>query len=137
MGGANSATSTTPGGAFNPQAEVRPATRATAADLQAFDASQAQNKRIAQGLGAFAEGIKGINFDSSESNAMQSQDQAEKYLKMLEMLQKNQKEGLNFMPNMPFQLRSSGENAVYDAWANAGKTLASSAIGGVGKMYGM
>ena len=41
------------------------------------------------------------------------------------------------MPNMQFQLRSSGENAVYHAWANAGKTLASSAIGGVGKMYGM
>jgi hypothetical protein len=116
---------------------VPKATRATAADLQAFDRTQAQNQRIAQRLGAFAEGIKGINFNTSESNAMQSQDQAEKYLKMLEMLQKNQKEGLNFMPNMPFQLRSSGENAVYDAWANAGKTLASSAIGGVGKMYGM
>lgn len=116
---------------------VPKATQATAADLQAFDRAQAQNQRIAQGLGAFAEGIQGINFNTSESNAMQSQDQAEKYLKMLEMLQKNQKEGLNFMPNMPFQIRSSGENAVYDAWANAGKTLASSAIGGVGKMYGM
>ena len=137
MGGANSATSTTPGGAFNPQAQVLPATKATAADLAAFDASQAQNKRIAQGLGELAKGIQGMNFNTSESNAMQSQDQAEKYLKMLEMLQKNQKEGLNFMPNMPFQIRSSGENAVYDAWANAGKTLASSAIGGVGKMYGM
>jgi hypothetical protein len=116
---------------------VPKATQATAADLQAFDRTQAQNQRIAQGLGAFAEGIKGINFNTSESNAMQSQDQAEKYLKMLEMLQKNQKEGLNFMPNMPFQIRSSGENAVYDAWGNAAKTLASSAMGGVGKMYGM
>lgn len=116
---------------------VPKATQATAADLQAFDRTQAQNQRIAQGLGAFAEGIKGINFDTSESNAMQSQDQAERYLKMLEMLQKNQKEGFNFMPNMPFQIRSSGENAVYDAWGNAGKTLASSAISGVGKMYGM
>jgi len=135
MGG--SATSTTPGGTFNPQAEIRPATQATAADLQAFDRTQAQNQRIAQGLGAFAEGIKGINFNTSESNAMQSQDQAEKYLKMLEMLQKNQKEGLNFMPDMPFQIRSSGEKAVYDAWGNAAKTLASSAMGGVGKMYGM
>lgn len=137
MGGANSATSTTPGGAFNPQAEVRPATQATAADLAAFDASQAQNKRIAQGLGAFAEGIKGINFNTSESNAMQSQDQAEKYLKILEMLQKNQGNGLNFLPNMPFQIRNSGEGAVYDAYGNAGKTLASSALGAVGKMYGM
>ena len=116
---------------------VPKATQATAADLQAFDRTQAQNQRIAQGLGAFAEGIRGINFDTSESNAMQSQDQAERYLKMLEMLQKNQKEGLNFMPNMPFQIRSSGENAVYDAWGNAAKTLASSAIGGVGKMYGI
>lgn len=116
---------------------VPKATQATAADLQAFDRTQAQNQRIAQGLGAFAEGIKGINFNTSESNAMQSQDQAEKYLKMLEMLQKNQKEGLNFMPNMPFQIRSSGEGAVYDAWGNAAKTLASSAMGGVGKMYGM
>ncbi len=135
MGG--SATSTTPGGTFNPQAPVMKATQATAADLQAFDRTQAQNQRIAQGLGAFAEGIKGINFNTSESNAMQSQDQAEKYLKMLEMLQKNQKEGLNFMPDMPFQIRSSGEKAVYDAWGNAAKTLASSAMGGVGKMYGM
>lgn len=135
MGG--SATSTTPGGTFNPQAEVRPATQATAADLQAFDRTQAQNKRIAQGLEALSQGIQGINFNTSESNAMQSQDQAEKYLKMLEMLQKNQKNGLTFMPNMPFQIRSSGEEAVYNAIANAGKTIGSSALGSVGKMYGM
>ena len=136
MGG--SATSTTPGGTFNPQAEVRPATRATAADIAAFDASQAQNKRIAQGLGSLAQGIQDIDFSSSEpSNAMQSQDQSEKYLKLLQMLQNKQSTGLTFVPNAPFQIRSSGEEAVSNAWANAGKTLASSAIGGVGKMYGM
>lgn len=134
MGG--SATSTTPGGAFNPQAEVRPATKATAADIAAFDRSQAQSQRIAQGLGSLAEGIGSIDFDT-KSNAYESQSQVEKYLKMLEMMRKNQSGELNFVPNMPFQIRSSGENAVYDAWANAGKTLASSAVGGVGKMYGM
>jgi F0F1-type ATP synthase membrane subunit c/vacuolar-type H+-ATPase subunit K len=145
MGGAKSATSTTPGGAFNPQAPVMKATRATAADLQAFDRTQARNQQMAQGLMALGAGLgnaatglgsSGSSQSGSESNAMQSQMQAEQYRKFLEMLQKNQAEGLGFMPDMPFQTRSSGEEAVYNAWANAPSTFINSAMGGMSKGFG-
>jgi hypothetical protein len=145
MGGAKSATSTTPGGAFNPQAPVMKATKATAADLQAFDRTQARNQQMAQGLMALGAGLgnaatglgsSGGSQSGSESNAMQSQMQAEQYRKFLEMLQKNQAEGLGFMPDMPFQTRSSGEEAVYNAWANAPSTFINSAMGGMSKGFG-
>ena len=133
MGG--SATSTTPGGTFNPQAEIRPATQATAADLQAFDRTQARNKEMTQGLMALAGGLgkatEGLGSSGNENNAMQSQMQAEQYRKFLEMLQKNQAEGLSFMPNMPFQMRSSGEGEVYNAMANAPSTFLNSAFSGM------
>lgn len=137
MGG--SATSTTPGGAFNPQAEVRPATQATSADLAAFDAQQAQNKRISQGLGALAQGISNIDFSSPASSALTSQNQADSYKKWIEMQEalKKNPDALNFMPMMPYQIRSSNPELVSNAWANAGKTLATSALSGAGKMYGM
>lgn len=137
MGG--SATSTTPGGAFNPQAEIRPATKATAADLQAFDRTQARNKQMTEGFLALGAGLgkatEGLGLSGNESNAMQSQMQAEQYRKFLEMLQKNQSEGLNFMPNMPFQMRSSGEDAVYNAWANAPATVLNSAMPSITKAF--
>jgi len=140
MGGANtSSTSTTPGGAFNPQAQVQKATKATAADLAAFDAQQAQSKRISQGLGALAKGIGEIDFSSPASAALTSQNQADlykRYLEMQEQLKKNP-DMLNFMPMMPFQVQSTNPELVSNAWANAGKTLATSALSGVGKMYGM
>lgn len=137
MGG--SVTSTTPGGAFNPQAEVRPATQATSADLAAFDAQQAQNKRISQGLGALAQGISNIDFSSPASSALTSQNQADSYKKWIEMQEalKKNPDALNFMPMMPYQIRSSNPELVSNAWANAGKTLATSALSGAGKMYGM
>ena len=137
MGG--SVTSTTPGGAFNPQAEVRPATQATSADLAAFDAQQAQNKRISQGLGALAQGISNIDFSSPTSSALTSQNQADSYKKWIEMQEalKKNPDALNFMPMMPYQIRSSNPELVSNAWANAGKTLATSALSGAGKMYGM
>ena len=144
MGGAKSATSTTPGGAFNPQAEIRPATRATAADLQAFDRTQARNQQMAEGFMALGAGLgnaaaglgsSGGSQSGSESNAMQSQMQAEQYRKFLEMLQKNQAQGLGFMPDMPFQMRSSGEEAVYNAWANAPATVLNSAIPSITKAF--
>jgi len=138
MGGANtSSTSTTPGGAFNPQAPVQKATQATAADLAAFDAQQAQNKRIGQGLGALAKGIGEIDFSSPASAALTSQNQADSYKKWLEMQLKNNPDALNFMPSMPFDIKNTNPELVSNAWANAGKTLATSALSGVGKMYGM
>ena len=138
MGGANtSSTSTTPEGAFNPQAPVQKATQATAADLAAFDAQQAQNKRIGQGLGALAKGIGEIDFSSPASAALTSQNQADTYKKWLEMQLKNNPDALNFMPMMPFDIKSTNPELVSNAWANAGKTLASSAVSGVGKAYGM
>ena len=138
MGGANtSSTSTTPGGAFNPQAPVQKATQATAADLAAFDAQQAQNKRIGQGLGALAKGIGEIDFSSPASAALTSQNQADTYKKWLEMQLKNNPDALNFMPMMPFDIKSTNPELISNAWANAGKTLATSAASGVGKAYGM
>ena len=138
MGGANtSSTSTTPGGAFNPQAPVQKATQATAADLAAFDAQQAQNKRIGQGLGALAKGIGEIDFSSPASAALTSQNQADTYKKWLEMQFKNNPDALNFMPMMPFDIKSTNPELISNAWANAGKTLATSAASGVGKAYGM
>ena len=138
MGGANtSSTSTTPGGAYNPQAPVQKATQATAADLAAFDAQQAQNKRIGQGLGALAKGIGEIDFSSPASAALTSQNQADTYKKWLEMQLKNNPDALNFMPMMPFDIKSTNPELVSNAWANAGKTLATSAMSGVGKAYGM
>lgn len=138
MGGANtSSTSTTPGGAFNPQAPVQKATQATAADLAAFDAQQLQNKRIGEGLGALAKGIGDIDFSSPASAALTSQNQADTYKKWLEMQLKNNPDALNFMPMMPFDIKSTNPELVSNAWANAGKTLATSAMSGVGKAYGM
>jgi hypothetical protein len=138
MGGANtSSTSTTPGGAFNPQAPVQKATQATAADLAAFDAQQLQNKRIGEGLGALAKGIGEIDFSSPASAALTSQNQADTYKKWLEMQLKNNPDALNFMPMMPFDIKSTNPELISNAWANAGKTLATSAVSGVGKAYGM
>lgn len=137
MGG--SATSTTPGGTFNPQAEIRPATQATAADLQAFDRTQARNKQMTEGFLALGAGLgkatEGLGSSGNENNAMQSQMQAEQYRKFLEMLQKNQAEGLNFMPSMPFQMRSYGEDAVNNAWANAPATVLNSAMPSITKAF--
>jgi hypothetical protein len=131
MGGAN--TSTTPGGEFNPQAQVQKATQATPADLAAFDAQQAQNKRISQGLGYLAEGISDMGLSSPISKAKDSQDQAKKW-KQFQMASNGD---LNFMEMNPLMIRSSKPELVSNAWANAGKKLAGSAVSGVGKMYGM
>lgn len=138
MGGANtSSTSTTPGGAFNPQAQVQKATQATAADLAAFDAQQAQNKRIGQGLGALAKGLGEVDFSSPESSAFADQNQDDMYKQYLEMQEKlkNNPDSLNFMPMMPFQARSTNPELIRNAWLNAGKTLASNAISGIGQYY--
>lgn len=137
MGGAN--TSSTPGGAFNPQAPVQKAVQATPQEVSAYRAELAQNKRIGQGLGALAKGIGEIDFSSPASAALTSQNQADlykQYLEMQEQLKKNP-DMLNFMPMMPFQVQSTNPELVSNAWANAGKTLASSAVSGIGKAYGM
>ena len=109
------------------------------AHLAAFDAQQAQNKRISQGLGALAQGISNIDFSSPASSALTSQNQADSYKKWIEMQEalKKNPDALNFMPMMPYQIRSSNPELVSNAWANAGKTLATSALSGAGKMYGM
>jgi hypothetical protein len=138
MGGANAGTNKI-GEAQFAAGTVPKATQATAADLAAFDAQQAQNKRIGQGLGALAQGISDIDFNSPASAALASQNQADmykRYLEMQEQLKKNP-DALNFMPMMPFQTQSTNPELVSNAWANAGKTLATSALSGVGKMYGM
>jgi len=137
MGGAN--TSSTPGGAFNPQASVQKAVQATPQESAAYRAELAQNKRIGEGLGALAKGISDIDFSTPASAALASQNQADlykQYLEMQEQLKKNP-DMLNFMPMMPFQIQSTNPELISNAWANAGKTLASSAVSGVGKMYGM
>jgi hypothetical protein len=80
-----------------------------------------------------------IDFNSPASAALASQNQADmykRYLEMQEQLKKNP-DALNFMPMMPFQTQSTNPELVSNAWANAGKTLATSALSGVGKMYGM
>lgn len=137
MGG--SATSTTPGGTFNPQAEVRPATQATAADIAAFDSSQAQNKRMTEGFLALGAGLgkstEGLGSSRTESNAIQSQMQAEQYRKFMEMMQKNQANGLGFIPDMPFQLRNSGDESVYNAWEKAPSTLLNNAMPMITKAF--
>lgn len=137
MGGANtSSTSTTPGGAFNPQAPVQKATKATAADLAAFDAEQLQNKRIVQGLDFLGKGISDIDSSSPASAALASQNQADNYKKFMEM-QSSQKDSdsLNFMPQMPFNLQSTNPELINNAWADAVKTLVGSAVSGAGQMY--
>lgn len=136
MGGANTGTNQI-GEAQFAAGTVPKATQATAADLAAFDAQQAQNKRIGQGLGALAKGIGEIDFSSPASAALTSQNQADTYKKWLEMQLKNNPDALNFMPMMPFDIKSTNPELVSNAWANAGKTLASSAVSGVGKAYGM
>jgi len=135
MGGAN--TSSTPGGAFNPQAPVQKAVQATPQEVSAYRAELAQNKRIGQGLGALAKGIGEIDFSSPASAALASQNQADSYKKWLEMQLRNNPDALNFMPMMPFDIKSTNPELISNAWANAGKTLASSAVSGVGKAYGM
>lgn len=133
MGGAN--TSTTPGGEFNPQAQVQKATQATPADLAAFDAQQAaqqaQNKRISQGLGYLAEGISDMELNSPISKAKNSQDQAKKW-KQFQMASNGD---LNFMEMNPFAIRSTNPELISNAWANAGKTLAGSAVSGISQYY--
>jgi hypothetical protein len=136
MGGANAGTNKI-GEAQFAAGRVPKATKATAADLAAFDAQQAQNKRIGQGLGALAQGIGDIDFSSPASAALTSQNQADSYKKWLEMQLKNNPDALNFMPSMPFDIKNTNPELVSNAWANAGKTLATSALSGVGKMYGM
>lgn len=135
MGGAN--TSSTPGGAFNPQAPVQKGVQATPQESAAYRAELAQNKRIGEGLGALAKGIGDIDFSSPASAALTSQNQADTYKKWLEMQLKNNPDALNFMPMMPFDIKSTNPELVSNAWANAGKTLATSAVSGVGKAYGM
>jgi hypothetical protein len=136
MGGANTGTNKI-GEAQFAAGTVPKATQATAADLAAFDAQQAQNKRIGQGLGALAKGIGEIDFSSPASAALTSQNQADTYKKWLEMQFKNNPDALNFMPMMPFDIKSTNPELISNAWANAGKTLATSAASGVGKAYGM
>jgi hypothetical protein len=136
MGGANTGTNKI-GEAQFAAGTVPKATQATAADLAAFDAQQAQNKRIGQGLGALAKGIGEIDFSSPASAALTSQNQADTYKKWLEMQLKNNPDALNFMPMMPFDIKSTNPELISNAWANAGKTLATSAVSGVGKAYGM
>jgi hypothetical protein len=135
MGGAN--TSSTPGGAFNPQAPVQKGVQATPQESAAYRAELAQNKRIGEGLGALAKGIGDIDFSSPASAALTSQNQADTYKKWLEMQLKNNPDALNFMPMMPFDIKSTNPELISNAWANAGKTLATSAVSGVGKAYGM
>jgi hypothetical protein len=135
MGGAN--TSSTPGGAFNPQAPIQKGVQATPQESAAYRAELAQNKRIGEGLGALAKGIGDIDFSSPASAALTSQNQADTYKKWLEMQLKNNPDALNFMPMMPFDIKSTNPELVSNAWANAGKTLASSAMSGIGKAYGM
>jgi hypothetical protein len=136
MGGANAGTNKI-GEAQFAAGTVPKATQATAADLAAFDAQQLQNKRIGEGLGALAKGIGDIDFSSPASAALTSQNQADTYKKWLEMQLKNNPDALNFMPMMPFDIKSTNPELVSNAWANAGKTLATSAMSGVGKAYGM
>jgi hypothetical protein len=144
MGGANTGTNKI-GEAQFAAGTVPKATKATAADLAAFDAQQAQNKRIGQGLGALAQGISDIDFSSPASAALTSQNQSEMYKKYLEMQKqlemneklKNNPDALNFMVMNPFEIHSTNPELISNAWANAGKTLATSALSGVGKMYGM
>lgn len=136
MGGAN--TQSTPGGEFNPQAPVQKAVQATPQEVSAYRAELAQNQRIGEGLGSLAKGIGGIDFSSPASSALSSQNQADlykQYLEMQEQLKKNP-DMLNFMPTMPFQVRSTNPELVSNAWANAVKTFATSALSGAGKMYG-
>jgi hypothetical protein len=136
MGGANTGTNKI-GEAQFAAGTVPKATQATAADLAAFDAQQAQNKRIGEGLSALAKGIGDIDFSSPASAALTSQNQADTYKKWLEMQLKNNPDALSFMPMMPFDIKSTNPELVSNAWANAGKTLATSAVSGVGKAYGM
>ena len=135
MGGANTAGTNKIGEAQFAAGTVPKATQATAADLATFDRQQAQGKRIAQGLEFLAKGIGEIDFSNPVSQAKESQSQAEAYRKWLEMQQGAAGE-LNFMPMMPFQVRDDGRGLIAQAWGNAGKQVASGALGAVGTMYG-
>lgn len=132
MGGSNTGTNAI-GEAQLASNTVPKATKATAADLAAFDAQQLQNKRIAQGLGAFAKGLGDFDFRTPEKKAKASQEQAN----MWRQFQMANSGDLNFMAMNPFEIQSTNPELISNAWANAGKTLATSALGGVGKMYGM
>jgi hypothetical protein len=132
MGGANTGTNKI-GEAQLAAGTVPKATQATPADIAAFDAQQAQNKRISQGLGYLAEGISDMELGSPYSKAKSSQDQAKKW-KQFQMASDGD---LNFMEMNPFAIRSTNPELISNAWANAGKTLSSSALSGIGKMYGM
>ena len=136
MGGANTGTNQI-GQAQLAAGTVPKATQATAADLAAFDRQQAQGKRIAQGLDFLAKGIQDIDFSNPMSQAKESQTQAEAYRKWLEMqMQQGDSGQLNFMPMMPFQIRDNGRGLIAQAWGNAGKEIATGALGAVGTMYG-
>lgn len=134
MGGANTGTNQI-GQAQLAAGTVPKATQATAADLATFDRQQAQAQRVSQGLEFLAKGIGDIDFSSPASQAKESQSQAEAYRKWLEMQQGAAGE-LNFMPIMPFQVRDDGRGLIAQAWGNAGKQVASGALGAVGTMYG-
>ena len=137
MGGANTTATNKIGQAQLAAGTVPKATQATAADLAAFDRQQAQGKRIAQGLEFLSNGIQDIDFNNPMSQAKESQSQAEAYRKWLEMqMQQGQSDQLNFMPMMPFQIRDDGRGLISQAWGNAGKEIASGALGAVGTMYG-
>jgi hypothetical protein len=135
MGGANTGTNKI-GEAQFAAGTVPKATQATAADLAAFDAQQAQNKRIGQGLEFLGKGTSDIDYSSPASAALASQNQADNYKKFMEM-QSSQKDSdsLNFMPQMPFNLQSTNPELVNNAWADAIKTLVGSAVSGAGQMY--
>ena len=59
--------------------------------------------------------------------------QAEQYRKFIEMMQKNQANGLGFIPDMPFQLRNSGDESVYNAWEKGSSTFLNNAMPGITK----
>lgn len=135
MGGANTGTNKI-GQAQLAAGTVPKATRATAADLAAFDKQQAQNQRIASALQFFGDRISSMDFNSPMSQAYESQSQADAYKRWQEMQRENDNDGLNFIPMMPFTIRSSRPELVSNAWGNAGKDVASGLLSAVGTMYG-
>jgi len=132
MGGANTGTNKI-GEAQFAAGTVPKATLATPADKAAFISEQEKNKRIAEGIAMFAKGLSEIDFNNSQNKAKENKKQQD----MWRQFQMANSGELNFMPVMPYQIRSTNPELISNAWANAGKTLATSALGGVGKMYGM
>lgn len=136
MGGANkSSTSTTPGGAFNPQAQVLKATKATPQEVSSYLDQKNQNQQLMQrlglGMGVFAKGLAEQEKENPINSAITSQNQADAYKKWLELqqLMKQNPSSLNFMPTMPFNVQNTNPELISNAWANAPKTFFSSAIG--------